>query len=85
MYQEWRHQVRRGMKHLQDSVVQFFHDTELFRIYSSTMVPGLLQTEGYAAALLSGIADFRGIPVNDGAAAAAVRVERPRIIHESGH
>ncbi|WP_435220625.1 helix-turn-helix domain-containing protein [Streptomyces sp. Tue6028] len=85
MYSEWRHQVRRGMKQLQDSVVQFFHDTRLFRIYSSTMVPGLLQTEGYAAALLSNVADFRGIPSNDGAEAAAARVERSRIIHEPGH
>ncbi|MER6531904.1 helix-turn-helix transcriptional regulator [Streptomyces sp. NPDC001508] len=85
MYSEWRHQVRRGMKQLQDSVVQFFHETRLFRIYSSTMVPGLLQTEGYAAALLSSIADFRGIPVNDGAEAAAARVERSRVIHEPGH
>lgn len=85
MYREWRHQVRRGMRQLQDSVVQFFHDTGLFRIYSSTMVPGLLQTEGYAAALLSNIADFRGIPFNDGAEAATARVERSRIIHERGH
>ncbi|GHC60820.1 helix-turn-helix domain-containing protein [Streptomyces flavofungini] len=85
MYSEWRHQVRRGMKQLQDSMVQFFHDTQLFRIYSSTMVPGLLQTEGYAAALLSRIADFRGIPFNDGAEAAAARVERSRVIHEPGH
>lgn len=85
MYSEWRHQLRRGMKQLQDSVVQFFHETSLFRIYSSTMVPGLLQTEGYAAALLSNIADFRDIPINDGEAAAAARVERSRIIHEPGH
>jgi transcriptional regulator with XRE-family HTH domain len=59
MYCEWRYQVRRGMKQLQDSVVQFFHQTELFRVYSSTMVPGLLQTKGYAAALLGSIARFR--------------------------
>ncbi|MFD9881703.1 helix-turn-helix domain-containing protein [Streptomyces alboflavus] len=85
MYTEWRHQVRRGMKQLQDSMVQFFHDTQLFRVYSSTMVPGLLQTEGYAAALLSRIADFRGIAFNDGAEAAAARVERSRVIHEPGH
>ncbi|MFD4788887.1 helix-turn-helix domain-containing protein [Streptomyces sp. NPDC058459] len=85
LYSEWRHQVRRGMKQLQDSAVRLFHDTRLFRVYSSTMVPGLLQAEGYAAALLSSIADFRGIPINDGAAAAAARVERSRIIHEPGH
>lgn len=85
MYSEWRHQVRSGMKQLQDSWVQFFHETSLFRVYSSTMVPGLLQTEGYAAALLSTIADFRDVPVNDGPEAAAARVERSRVIHEPGH
>ncbi|MGI5398708.1 helix-turn-helix domain-containing protein [Streptomyces sp. CA-135486] len=84
MYSEWRHQVRSGLKQLQDSWVEFFHDTQLFRVYSSTLVPGLLQTEGYAAALLRTIADFREIP-NDGAEAAAARVERSRVIHEQGH
>lgn len=83
-YSEWLHQVRNGLKQLQDSYVEFFHKTQLFRIYSSTLVPGLLQTEGYAAALLSTIADFREIP-NDGAEAAAARVERSRVIHEQGH
>ncbi|MET7543989.1 helix-turn-helix transcriptional regulator [Streptomyces sp. NPDC005507] len=85
MYREWRLQVRSGMKQLQDGVTGFFQQTELFRIYSSTLVPGLLQTEGYASALLSRIADFREIPVNDGAAAGAARVERSRIIHTPGH
>lgn len=85
MYSEWRHQVRSGLKQLQDSYVRFFRDTRLFRVYSSTMVPGLLQTEGYAAALLTTIADFRKIPINDGAEAAAARVERSRVIHEPGH
>ncbi|WP_455353143.1 helix-turn-helix domain-containing protein [Streptomyces sp. SYSU K217416] len=84
MYSEWRHQVRNGLKQLQDSWVQFFHETQLFRVYSSTLIPGLLQTEGYAAALFDVIADFREIP-NDGAEAAAARVERSRIIHKPGH
>lgn len=84
MYSEWRHQVGSGLKQLQDSWVEFFHHTQLFRIYSSTLVPGLLQTEGYAAALLSSIADFREIP-NDGAEAAASRGERSLVIHEQGH
>lgn len=84
MYSEWRHQVRAGMRQLQDSWVQFFQETSLFRVYSSTMIPGLLQTEGYAAALLHSIADFRELPVNDGTEAAAARVERSRIIHQPG-
>ena len=85
MYSEWRHQVRNGLKQLQDSWVQFFHETRLFRVYSSTLVPGLLQTEGYAAAVLRIVADFRELPFDDSAEAARARVERSRVIHEPGH
>nr|WTB30188.1 helix-turn-helix transcriptional regulator [Streptomyces sp. NBC_00830] len=85
MYTEWRHQVRNGLKQLQDSAVTFFRQTQLFRVYSSSLVPGLLQTEGYAAAVLGMSARFRELPVDDSAAAARARVERSRIIHERGH
>ncbi|MGW2938986.1 helix-turn-helix domain-containing protein [Streptomyces sp. NPDC001156] len=84
MYREWRGQVRNGLKHLQDSRVQFYRDTELFRIYSSTLVPGLLQTEGYAAAVLSIAAHADNLPIDDSADAARARVARSRIIHEAG-
>jgi transcriptional regulator with XRE-family HTH domain len=85
MYREWRLQLRSGLKHLQDSVVQFYGATELFKVYSSTLVPGLLQTEGYAAAVLRTSARFRDIPLDDSAEAARARVERSRIIHQQGH
>lgn len=85
MYTEWRYQVRNGLKQLQNSAVTFFHQTQLFRVYSSSLVPGLLQTEGYAAAVLGMSARFRELPVDDSAAAARARVERSRIIHERGH
>ncbi|MEW2177132.1 helix-turn-helix transcriptional regulator [Streptomyces sp. NPDC005406] len=85
MYTEWRHQVRYGLKQLQDSAVTFFHQTQMFRVYSSSLVPGLLQTEGYAAAVLGMSARFRELPVDDSAEAARARVERSRIIHERGH
>lgn len=84
MYREWRDQVRAGLKHLQDSRVRFYRDTQWFRIYSSTLVPGLLQTEGYAAAVLGIAAREEGLPVDDSAEAARARVERSRIIHEPG-
>lgn len=83
LYNEWRHQVRAGLTKLQESWTQFFADTQLFRIYSSTLVPGLLQTEGYAGALLSTIASFRGYP-DGGPEAARARVERSRVIHRPG-
>ncbi|WP_405985801.1 helix-turn-helix domain-containing protein [Streptomyces sp. NBC_00872] len=83
-YVEWRRKVRTGLKRLQDSYVQLYRSTKLFRIYSSTLVPGLLQTEGYARALLSSNARLLDIP-DDAEAAAAARLERSRIIHEPGH
>lgn len=84
MYREWREQIREGMRKLQGSAAELYKNTTLFRMYSSTLVPGLLQTEGYASALLTAIADFRRLPVNDGPEAAAARVERSQIIHQAG-
>ncbi|MFK4104517.1 helix-turn-helix domain-containing protein [Streptomyces sp. NPDC019531] len=85
MYSEWRHRVRSGLKQLQDSAVQFFHETQLFRVYSSSLIPGLLQTEGYAAGVLGISAAFRELPLDDSAEAARARVDRSRVIHEPGH
>ncbi|MFF4356914.1 helix-turn-helix domain-containing protein [Streptomyces sp. NPDC001604] len=84
LYSEWRRKVRAGLKRLQDSYVDLYQATELFRIYSPTLVPGLLQTEGYARALLSANARMLGIP-DDSDQAAAARVERSKVIHEPGH
>jgi transcriptional regulator with XRE-family HTH domain len=85
MYRQWRHQVRAGLRHIQDSRVRGYRDTELFRLYSSGLVPGLLQTEGYAAAVLGIAAQVHDLPAEDSAEAAHARVKRSRIIHESGH
>ncbi|WP_393101742.1 helix-turn-helix domain-containing protein [Streptomyces sp. LN325] len=84
MYMDWRRQVRTGLKQLQNSYVPLCKSTQLFRIYSPTLVPGLLQTEGYAAGLLSSIMRFRDVP-DDVAEAVAARLDRSRIIHEPGH
>ncbi|GAA5614169.1 DNA-binding protein [Streptomyces platensis] len=79
---EWRQQMRDGLKPLQNSLVQLFQETRLFRIYSSTLMPGLLQAEGYAAAVLRTVAAFQELPFDDSAEAARARVERSRVIHE---
>ncbi|MYZ10743.1 helix-turn-helix domain-containing protein [Streptomyces sp. SID2999] len=84
LYTEWRTQVRAGLKALQGSEPNLFRDTALFRVYSSSLVPGLLQTEGYAAGVLGISARFRDVPVDDSAAAARARVERGRVVHEPG-
>ena len=84
LYREWRQRVRSGLKRLQDSYVELYRSTELLRVYSPVLVPGLLQTEGYAKALLSLNARFLDVP-DDGAEAAAARVQRSQVIHEPGH
>ncbi|MEU5980147.1 helix-turn-helix transcriptional regulator [Streptomyces sp. NPDC047315] len=81
MYVEWKRKVNAGLKQLQDSYVPLFKATRVFRVYSGTLVPGLLQTEGYIRALMTRITAFRDIP-NDVEAAVAARLERSRILHE---
>ncbi|MGW8948106.1 helix-turn-helix domain-containing protein [Streptomyces koyangensis] len=83
-YVEWRRRVRTGMRQLQDSYLSLYRSTGFFRVYSPTLVPGLLQTEGYARAVLSANARVLEVP-NDADAAARARVDRSRIIHERGH
>ncbi|MEY9941526.1 helix-turn-helix domain-containing protein [Streptacidiphilus sp. MAP5-3] len=84
MYMEWRRLTRTGLRRLQESRIPLYQRTRALRAYSSRVVPGLLQTEAYATALLSTVADFRCIP-NDVADAVAVRLTRAGVIHQRGH
>lgn len=83
MYQEWRKRARGGLRQIQTSYQRLFDATRLFRVYSPTLVPGFLQTEGYTRALLSSNARLLGVP-DDSAAAAAARADRSQIIHRAG-
>lgn len=84
-YTDWNEQIREGLKPLQERSVPRYQATELFRWYSSALVPGLLQTEQYAAAVLRAAARFHDLAVTDSADAARARLERSRVIHEAGH
>ncbi|WP_030660545.1 helix-turn-helix domain-containing protein [Streptomyces cellulosae] len=84
MYLEWRRVQRTGLRRLQESRIPLYERTQQFRVYSSTVIPGFLQTYEYAAALLGNIARVHGTP-DDVADAAAARVERSHIIREGGH
>ncbi|MFF8813887.1 helix-turn-helix domain-containing protein [Streptomyces pactum] len=83
MWSEWRRKQRTGLRQLQESCNELFQRTGLFRVYCSTLVPGLLQTSGYATALLTAITEFRKIP-NDVDAAVAARLERSGVLNERG-
>ncbi|MEU7725680.1 helix-turn-helix transcriptional regulator [Streptomyces sp. NPDC040724] len=84
MYVHWQKLHRHGMRRAQEEVVPLYEQTRHFRVYCSNVVPGMLQTEAYAAALLSTIAAFQGTP-DDSQTAAESRIERSRVLHEGTH
>ncbi|MFL0397391.1 DUF5753 domain-containing protein [Streptomyces albus] len=84
MYVEWKRLHRSGMRRAQEDLFPLFERTRHFRVYCSTVVPGLVQTPEYATALLATISDFQGTP-DDSAEAAQARVERSRVIREGRH
>lgn len=80
MYVEWRRQTRAGMKRLMLKPVSLYERTALFRIYEHSIIPGLLQTAAYSAAILDYFIDFLGAP-NDLDAAIEARMKRQEIIY----
>ncbi|AJC56435.1 helix-turn-helix transcriptional regulator [Streptomyces sp. 769] len=84
MYVAWRRRQRTDLRRGQEASIPLYQRTALFRMYCVKVLPGLLQTEGYAKALLSGITEFRELP-DDSAQAATARVERSRIIRDGLH
>ncbi len=84
LYVEWRRRQRNGLSQLQDSLLPVYEQSRVLRLYSSSMVPGLLQTTEYATALLSTISGFRGLP-NDVDQAVASRAQRGRVLYEGDH
>ncbi|KOT93593.1 XRE family transcriptional regulator [Streptomyces rimosus subsp. pseudoverticillatus] len=84
MYAEWRRLHRSGIRHHQEAAVPLYERTKLFRVYCSNVVPGLLQTRPYAAALLSTITRFQGTP-DDACEAADARLARSHVIREGRH
>ncbi|WP_432060638.1 helix-turn-helix domain-containing protein [Streptomyces sp. S1] len=81
---QWRRLQRGGLRHVQESTEGLYRRTRLFRVYVSDVIPGFLQTPGYATALLSSIADFRGTP-DDVAEAVKVRMRRNAVLENAAH
>ncbi|MCF2533410.1 helix-turn-helix domain-containing protein [Yinghuangia soli] len=80
---QWRRLQRTGLRRLQESAGDVYQQTNAFRVYVSDVIPGFLQTPGYAAALLSAIANFRGTP-DDVSDAVAARMHRNRVLDNGG-
>lgn len=84
MYLHWKRLQRTGLKQLAETSAKLYERTRQFRVYASHVMPGYLQTPGYATALMSTIAGFRGTP-DDVREAVEVRMRRARFIHEGNH
>lgn len=80
MYHEFRRQMQAGMKHLQESSVPLYEQTSLFRLYDTTVIPGLFTTAEYAAALFRFWRGFMGLK-DDIDAAVEARMERQRVLY----
>ncbi|MFE1408749.1 helix-turn-helix domain-containing protein [Streptomyces sp. NPDC058770] len=83
MYTEWRRVQRAGLRAVQEARKPLYDRTKVMRVYSSSVIPGMLQTRAYATALLSEIARFNRTP-DDSPAAVEARMERSQVIHRAG-
>ncbi|MGD0560856.1 MAG: helix-turn-helix transcriptional regulator [Streptosporangiaceae bacterium] len=79
MYIELKRLLRAGTARYQRELLDEETRTRHFRIFDPAIVPGALQTPGYAAVRLSEFADMVGVPA-DVPAAVAVRMERARLM-----
>jgi transcriptional regulator with XRE-family HTH domain len=84
MYMEWRRIHRDGMRRVHERTVPLYQRTRHFRVYASNLVPGMLQTAGYATGLLRSITDFQGTP-DDVSDAVRARLDRSRVVREGDH
>jgi Domain of unknown function (DUF5753) len=84
MYVEWRRRLRTGTKARQEKSISMESETELLRWYEPVLIPGLLHTAEYAAAVLARVVAFYEIP-DDIDAGVAARMERQQILYSPGH
>ncbi|MGH3929230.1 MAG: helix-turn-helix domain-containing protein [Pseudonocardiaceae bacterium] len=84
MYTEWRRMLRAGTRRRQEASISLEAQTRLLSWYEPVLVPGILHTAEYAAAVMARVIDFYGIP-NDLEAGVAARMERQQILYKGDH
>lgn len=78
-YVDWRRTLSTGTKRRQQANVAAYERTSLFRVWEPAVVPGLLQTAGYAREILATVIDFHGIP-DDVEAGVRARMEAQQVL-----
>jgi hypothetical protein len=83
MWVEWRRMERTGLRVAQEQILPLFERTSSFWVYSPSLIPGMVQTPAYLAAVLRSTQRRRGL-VDDVDAAVAARMERQRLLQHPG-
>jgi transcriptional regulator with XRE-family HTH domain len=82
-YLEFRRQARAGMRRVTGAhTMALYGRTARFRIYEHNVVPGLLQTAAYCAAMLSFWIEFLEVP-DDLDSAVKARMERQQVLYQA--
>src|SRR6185312_10352885 len=84
MYVEWRRRLRTGTRRRQAKSITLEGDTQLMRWYEPCLIPGILHTAEYAAAVLARVIDFYEIP-DDLDTGVATRMQRQQILYTGNH
>jgi transcriptional regulator with XRE-family HTH domain len=81
MWVEWRRMEQTGLTKAQESALPLYQRTKAFRSYSSSFLPGLLQTEAYTRVVLTAIMRRRALP-DDIDTAVNARMQRQRLLSQ---
>ncbi|CAM3667736.1 helix-turn-helix transcriptional regulator [Kibdelosporangium persicum] len=84
MYAEWKRTLGAGTKRRQQAQRALEARTRLMRWYEPVLVPGILHTPEYAAAVLRRVIDFYQI-TDDLDAGVAERMERQQVLYRGDH
>jgi uncharacterized protein DUF5753/helix-turn-helix protein len=84
MYIEWRRMLGTGTKRRQTAAQKLEAQTKLMRWYEPVLIPGILHTAEYAAAIMRQVIDFYHIP-DDLDAGLAARLQRQEILYRGDH
>ncbi|WP_328392878.1 DUF5753 domain-containing protein [Nocardia sp. NBC_00416] len=83
-WQQWRHLTAAGIAPIQRGLIEAEGRARTIRNYQDQIVPGLLQTEPYARAILNTCIEFTG-SLDDIDDAVAARMARQQVLRSEDH
>jgi transcriptional regulator with XRE-family HTH domain len=83
-YLEYKRLLHTGTKRRQQQSVTLAEQAKLMRIYEPVLIPGMLQTAEYAAAVLRRVTEFYRIP-DDVEQGVSKRLEQQKVLYHGDH